>query len=142
MADGINRVFVAGNLTRDPELRFGQSGADSAILKFSVAANESYFDKRSNERKERCEFVNCVVFGKRAEALQKILTKGSFVVIQGSMRTSSYEKDGIKRYSTDVIVSDVTLGGKGNGAGARPAAPAFSDANDAGAPDDAPFGFP
>lgn len=115
MADGINIVIVGGNLSRDPELRFG-NGPDTAVLKFSVAANESYFDKRTNERKESVAFVDCVLFGKRAEALQKILSKGSFVVVQGKWRTSSYEKDGSKRYRTECIVNDVTLGGKGNGA--------------------------
>ncbi|GAC1351247.1 MAG: single-stranded DNA-binding protein [Polyangiales bacterium] len=116
MAEGLNRVMLLGNLGADPELRFGQ-GADQAVLRLRLATTESYFDKRSNERKERTDWHNVVLFGKRAEALHKILSKGSTLFIEGRLQTSSYEKDGQKIWKTDVIANNVILtGGRGGGA--------------------------
>lgn len=117
MADGLNKVMLLGNLGADPELRFGQGGADTAVLKLRIATTESYFDKRNNERKERTDWHNVVVFGRRGEALQKILQKGSTIFIEGRLQTSSYEKDGQKHYRTDVVATNVILAGRGAGAG-------------------------
>lgn len=105
MSEGLNRVMLLGNLGRDPELR----GSTTAALSFSVATTESYFDRRTNERKERTDWHNVVVFGKRGEALSKILTKGMKVFIEGRLQTSSYEKDGQKHYRTRVIATEVRL---------------------------------
>jgi single-strand DNA-binding protein len=118
MADGLNRVTLLGNLGADPELRFGQ-GPETAVLRLRLATTDSYLDKRSNERKERTEWHNVVIFGKRAEALQKILVKGSRVLVEGRIQTTSYEKDGAKVWRTDVVSQNLILaGGKGNNAGA------------------------
>lgn len=111
MAEGLNRVMLLGNLGADPELRFGQ-GAGDVVLKIRMACTESWFDKSANERKERTEWVNVVLFGKRAEALQKILAKGSTIFVEGRLQTSSYEKNGEKRYSTDVVATNVILAGR------------------------------
>ena len=116
MAEGLNRVMLLGNLGADPDLRFGQ-GADQAVLRLRLATTESYFDKRTNERKERTDWHNVVLFGKRAEALQKILAKGSTIFVEGRLQTSSYEKDGQKLYKTDVIANNVILAGRGGGGG-------------------------
>jgi single-strand DNA-binding protein len=118
MAEGLNRVMLLGNLGADPELRFGQ-GADTAVLRLRLATTESYFDKRSNERKERTDWHNVVVFGKRGEALQKILAKGSTIFVEGRLQTSSYEKEGQKIYRTDIVATNVILAGRGSGAGAN-----------------------
>ncbi|MGZ6096545.1 MAG: single-stranded DNA-binding protein [Polyangiales bacterium] len=118
MAEGLNRVMLLGNLGADPDLRFGQGGADTAVLRLRLATTESYFDKRNNERKERTDWHNVVVFGKRGEALQKILQKGSTIFIEGRLQTSSYEKDGQKHYRTDIVATNVILAGRGAGAGA------------------------
>lgn len=151
MSEGINRVTLLGNLGADPELRFGQS-ADSVVLTLRLATTESYFDKRSNERKERTDWHNVVVFGKRAEALQKILAKGSTLLVEGRIQTRSYEKDGQKHYRTDIIATNVVLtGGRPNGASndappkrrEAPPRPQFGGGDDFGpAPgdiDDIPF---
>jgi single-strand DNA-binding protein len=109
MADGLNKVFLLGNLTADPELRMTAGG--QAILKVRIACNESYFDK-SNTRQERTEFVNVTVWGKRGEALAKILAKGANIFVEGGLRTSSYEKDGERRYRTEIVASNILLTGR------------------------------
>jgi single-strand DNA-binding protein len=117
MAEGLNRVMLLGNLGADPDLRFGQGGADTAVLRLRLATTESYFDKRSNERKERTDWHNVVVFGKRGEALQKILQKGSTIFIEGRLQTSRNEKDGHNHNRTDIVATNVILAGRGAGAG-------------------------
>lgn len=114
MSDGLNKVILCGNLGADPELRYGQ-GTDSAVLRLRIACTESYFDKVANERKETTEWINVVIFGKRAEGLQKILSKGSRIVVEGKLQTRSYEKDGAKHYSTSVVALNVILAGGGSG---------------------------
>lgn len=122
MSEGLNDVTIAGNLTEAPELRFTQGGG--AVLNLRVAIGERFKD-REGEWKDRTEYVNAVVWGKRAEGLAKILTKGSFVLVKGALRTTSYEKDGAKRYKTEVSAEKVILSGRGGapasgGEGPRP----------------------
>jgi len=115
MAEGLNRVMLIGNLGADPDLKFGQSGGDG-ILKLRVATTESYFDKRSNERKDRTDWHNVTLFGKRGEALSRMLKKGSRIYVEGRIETRSYEKDGQKHYVTDVVALNVILlDGRGEG---------------------------
>lgn len=117
MAEGLNRVMLLGNLGADPELRFTQSG--QAVLSLRLATTESYLDK-DKVRKERTDWHSIVVWGKRGEALAKILGKGSSIFVEGSLRTSSYDdRDGNKRYKTEVIANNILLtGGRGRGGGA------------------------
>src|SRR5947209_12402414 len=116
MAEGLNRVMLLGNLGADPELRFTQGG--QAVLNMRLATTESYLDK-DRVRKERTDWHNVVVWGKRGEALAKILTKGSSLFIEGSLRTSSYDdREGNKRYKTEVVANNVLLTGSGRGRGA------------------------
>ncbi|WP_437926598.1 single-stranded DNA-binding protein [Sorangium sp. So ce291] len=114
MAEGLNRVMLLGNLGADPELRFTQGG--QAVLNLRLATTESYLD-RDKVRKERTDWHNVVIWGKRAEALGKILSKGSSLFVEGSLRTSSYDdRDGNKRYKTEVVANNVLLtGGRGRG---------------------------
>jgi single-strand DNA-binding protein len=115
MADGLNRVMLLGNLGADPELRFTQGG--QAVLNMRLATTESYLDK-DKVRRERTDWHNVVVWGKRGEALAKILTKGSSLFIEGSLRTSSYDdRDGNKRYKTEIHANNVLLTGRGRGGG-------------------------
>jgi single-strand DNA-binding protein len=114
--DGLNRVMLLGNLGADPELRFTQSG--QAVLNMRLATTETYLNK-DKERVERTDWHNVVVWGKRGEALAKILTKGSSVFIEGSLRTSSYDdKEGNKRYKTEINANNIILTGRGKGGGA------------------------
>lgn len=112
MSEGLNRVLLLGNLAADPELRFTQGG--QAVLNIRLATNESYLDK-DKVRRERTDWHNVTVWGKRGETLAKILTKGLTIFVEGSLRTSSYDKDGQKVYRTDVVANNVILtGGRGS----------------------------
>ena len=108
MAEGLNRVMLLGNLGADPELRVTPGG--QAVLKLRLATNESYLD-RNNVRQERTEWHRVTVWGRRAEALGKILQKGDSLFIEGRLQTSSYEKNGEKRYSTEVVANNIVLPG-------------------------------
>ncbi len=115
MAEGYNRVLLLGNLGADPELKMTQGGM--SVLKLRLATTERYQDK-SGVWQDRTDWHSVVVWGKRAESLHKILAKGSNIFVEGSLRTSSYEdRDGNKRYKTEVIAKNLILGGRGGGAG-------------------------
>lgn len=120
MAEGLNRVMLLGNLGQDPELRMTSGG--QAVLKLRLATSETYLD-RNKVRQERTEWHSVVVWGKRAEALSKILSKGSRIFIEGGLRTSSYDdKDGNKRYRTEVVANNIILSGGGRGGPRAPEA--------------------
>jgi single-strand DNA-binding protein len=117
MAEGLNRVILIGNLGQDPELRYTQS--NQGVLSLRMATTESYFDNNTKERKERTEWHSIVIWGKRGEALNKILSKGSRLAVEGRLQTRSWEdKSGGKRYTTEVVANNVILlGGRGEGGG-------------------------
>jgi len=114
MPEGLNRVMLLGNLGADPELRVTPGG--QAVLKLRLATNETYLD-RNNVRQERTEWHRITIWGRRAEALGKILQKGDMLFVEGRIQTSSYEKNGEKRYSTEVVANNVVLPGAGRGRG-------------------------
>lgn len=114
MAEGLNKVMLFGNLGADPELRVTPGG--QALLKMRLATTESYLD-RNNTRQERTEWHSITLWGKRGEALAKFLGKGDRIFVEGSLRTSSYEKNGEKRYRTEVVASNVILAGGRRGGG-------------------------
>jgi single-strand DNA-binding protein len=114
MAEGLNRVMLLGNLGADPELRMTPGG--QAVLKLRLATNETYLD-RNNVRQERTEWHRVTVWGRRAEALGKILQKGDLLFVEGRLQTSSYDKNGEKRYSTEVVANNIVLPGSGRGRG-------------------------
>lgn len=119
MANGINKVQLLGNLGADPELRM-TSG--NAVLKMRVATSETFLN-RDRVRTERTEWHSVVLWGKRAEALAKFLCKGSKLYVEGTLRTSSYDdKEGIKRFRTEIVAFNIVLLG-----GTRPAARAADE---------------
>lgn len=116
--EGLNKCMLLGNLGADPELR--TTGGGQAVLTIRLATSETYLDKK-NTRQERTEWHTVVVWGKRAEALAKILKKGDRIFMEGGLRTSSWEdRDGNKRYKTEVVASNILLqGSKGERKPAR-----------------------
>lgn len=100
----INNVTISGNLTRDPELR---NTATSPVLSFSVAVNERV--NENGEWKDRPNFIDCVMFGNRAESLSRIMAKGMKVAVSGKLRWSQWEKDGKKRSKVEVVANEVEL---------------------------------
>lgn len=119
MARGVNKVILIGNLGKDPEVRYLPSGG--AVTNVTIATSESWTDKASNEKKEKTEWHNVVFFNKLAEIAGQYLKKGAKVYVEGSLRTRKWEKDGIDRYTTEIVVSDMQMldgrGGEGVGAG-------------------------
>lgn len=103
MSTSINTVAISGNLARDAKL------FNDNVCNFVVAVNETRKNSDTGDYEEVPSFITCVLFGKRAKALAQYLTKGVRVVVQGSLRQSSYEKDGAKRYTTDVVVQELTF---------------------------------
>ena len=115
----INRVFITGNLTRDSELR--TTAAGMSVLGFSVAVNRAK-DQATGEWKDRPNFIDCTVFGRRADALAKLLGKGQKVAVAGRLRQTTWERDGQKRSKLEVVADDVELmSRRDGGAEASPA---------------------
>lgn len=115
MADGLNSVHLLGNMGADPEFRI--TATSQPVLKIRLATSSSYLD-RNKVRQERTEWHNVVVWGKRAEALSRILGKGSRIFVSGELRTSKYEVNGEQRYKTEIVAGDIILcGGRGRGSG-------------------------
>jgi single-strand DNA-binding protein len=117
MAGGVNKVILVGNLGADPDMRYTPSGA--GVCELRIATSDSWTDK-NGQRQERTEWHRVIVWGKRAEVCAKYLAKGRQVYVEGRIQTRNYDdKDGNKRYITEVIANDVQfLGGK-DGGGAR-----------------------
>jgi single-strand DNA-binding protein len=159
MARGINKVILIGTLGKDPEVRYSQSGG--AITSVSLATNEKWKDK-NGEMQERTEWHRVKFFGRLAEIAGEYLKKGGQCYVEGKLRTEKYtDKQGVERYSTDIIADEMQLlGGQGGGAdrgerserpqrggyggygGDRPAAAAPASANRSEEPfpdDDIPF---
>ena len=101
----INRVNISGNLTRDPELRVTTNGTQ--VLSFGVAVNDRRRNPQTGEWEDYPNFVDCTMFGTRAEAVKRYLSKGSKIAIEGKLRYSSWEKDGERRSKIEVIVDEI-----------------------------------
>lgn len=104
----MNRVDLTGRLARNPEIRYSQGG--SSVASFTVASDRTV--KKGDEWVREADFIKCVAFGKTAEFVEKYFKKGSFIVVTGSIKTGSYEKeDGTKVFTTDVWVEKAEFGG-------------------------------
>ena len=132
---GVNKAILIGNLGRDPELRYTKSG--QAVANISLATNERWKDK-DGQSQERTEWHRIVTWGKTAELCAQYLAKGRTTYLEGRLQTREYEdKDGIKRYTTEVVAQNVTFlgGGRGEGANGSP----IADGPPAPPDDDIPF---
>lgn len=101
----INNVIVSGNLTRDPELRSTASGMP--VLGFGIAVNDRRRNQQTGEWEDYPNFIDCTMFGARAESVSRFLSKGSKVVIEGKLRWSQWERDGEKRSKIEIIVNEI-----------------------------------
>ena len=115
MANGINIVTVGGNLGDDPKVAYTKSG--NCVMNLSIGCNDTYIDGRG-QRQETVEWVRCTIWGRRAEALSKFLKKGTWILVEGSLKTSKYtDRQGIERWKTEVVAKNVYLGGSNTSRG-------------------------
>ena len=113
----VNKVILVGNLGRDAELRYTPGGA--AVATLNMATTEVWNDKNS-QRQEKTEWHRVVLWGKQAESLQEYLTKGKQIYVEGRLQTRQWDdKDGNKRYTTEIKADRITLLGGGGGGGGR-----------------------
>src|SRR5688572_1824884 len=150
---GVNKVILVGRLGKDPEVRNLENGA--TVANFTMATSETYKDKTTGDRKEVTEWHNIVLWRGLADVAARYLHKGDMVYIEGKLRTRSWEKEGVTRYTTEIVGDNMTmLSTKQNsgGGGDRSAAPQYSNASpgaatepdfkpsgDSSATDDLPF---
>ena len=133
----INRVILVGNLGKDPEIRHTEGGI--AVARFPIATSESFKDKSGNKQ-ERTEWHNIVAWRGLAEVAEKYMKKGQSIYVEGKIRTNSYQdKEGIQRYSVEIVADNITmLGGRSEGAGnaSEPSGAGYGNnsGRDAGAP--------
>lgn len=134
MSKSINRVTLLGNLGKDPEVKYTPSG--TPVAKVSLATNERFKDK-AGEWQERAEWHNIILWARLAELAKEYLHKGSKIAIEGSLRTRSWDKGGIKHYMTEIIAADLIMldGRKADQAKPEPAAAAAGPITD----EDIPF---
>lgn len=136
---GVNKCILVGRVGKDPDVRNLDNGA--TVANFTLATSESYKDKTTGEKKEITDWHNIVLWRGLAEIAQKYVKKGDLLYIEGKLRTRSWEKDGITRYTTEIIGDNMTmLSTKGNSNGSNSSyaesAPATSGVSGS---DDLPF---
>lgn len=100
----VNKVILIGRLGNDPEIKTLQN--DSKVANFSLATSDVWYDKETGEKKEATEWHRVVVWGKKAELVEKYLQKGSEVYLEGKLKTRSWEEDGITRYATEIVLQE------------------------------------
>jgi single-strand DNA-binding protein len=132
---GVNKVILVGRLGKEPEVRNLENGA--TVANFTMATSETYKDKTTGERKEITEWHNVVLWRGLADIAAKYLHKGDQVYIEGKLRTRSWEKEGVTRYTTEVIGDNMTLlGSKPAAGGSNSERPANSAPSSQAAPSD------
>ena len=107
MAKGVNKVILVGNVGGDPETKYMPSGG--AVTNLSIATSESWKDKQTGQAQERTEWHRVVFFNRLAEIASEYVKKGSKVYVEGSLRTRQWEQDGVKRYSTEIVASEMQM---------------------------------
>jgi len=139
MSRSLNKVQLIGNLGKDPELKYTPSGV--AVATFSIATSESWKDQDGNQQ-EKTEWHNIVAWRKLAEICGEYLKKGKKVYLEGKLQTRNYEKDGIKRYVTEIVADQLIMldgGGKGGGNSNSSTAESTPTHSDVPKDDDLPF---
>lgn len=123
---GVNKVILIGRLGKDPEVRNLDNGV--SVANFTMATSETYKDRTTGEKKETTEWHNIVLWRGLAEVTQKYLHKGDLVYIEGKLRTRSWEKEGVTRYTTEIVADNMTmLGSRGGGGNSGSSSGSSSD---------------
>ncbi len=113
----MNRVILMGRLTRDPDIRYSQSGDNMAIARFTLAVDRRGRRQDGNDQ-QTADFIGCVAFGRQAEFAEKYLRQGTKIAVTGRIQTGSYtNKDGQKVYTTDVVLDDIEFAESKNAQG-------------------------
>jgi len=144
---GVNKVILVGNVGNDPEVRYMPNG--NAVANISIATSDTWKDKTTGDQQEKTEWHRVVFFNRLAEIVEQYVKKGSKLYIEGRLQTRSWEQDGVKRYSTEIVSNEMQMldsrGGAGvgqdfgNQSAAAPAQPAQPQA--AAQPQSAPANF-
>ena len=130
---GVNKVILVGNVGNDPEVRYMPNG--NAVANISVATSDSWKDKNTGDQQERTEWHRVVFFNRLAEIVEQYVKKGTKLYLEGRLQTRSYEQDGIKKYSTEIVANEMQmLDSRGTGPnqefGDQPNAPTVSSSRD------------
>lgn len=143
----MNKVILMGRLTRDPDVRYSQGESPSAIARYTLAVDRR-FVRRDNPDAQTADFIGCVAFGKAGEFAERYLKKGTKICVTGRIQTGSYtNRDGVKVYTTDVVVEDQEFAesknaqGQGGGAAQQGASAAYA-AQDAAPAEDGFMNIP
>ncbi len=107
MARGVNKVILVGNVGGDPEVRYMPSGG--AVTNLTLATSESWKDKQTGQPQERTEWHRVVFFNRLAEIAGEYVRKGSKLYVEGALRTRQWEQDGVKRYTTEIVASEMQM---------------------------------
>lgn len=136
----VNKCFLTGRLTRDPDLR--QTAGGTAVLGFGLAVNDRRKNTQSGQWEDYTNFIDCTILGARAESLSHILAKGMKVTVEGKLRWSQWEKDGQKRSKIEVLVDEIEIPDKGGSQAAQDAPKTYDGgypAPDAYSDEEVPF---
>lgn len=127
---GVNKVILVGNLGQDPDVRYMANG--NAVANVSLATSDSWKDKNTGEQQEKTEWHRVVFFNRLAEIVEQYVKKGSKLYVEGRLQTRSWEQDGVKRYTTEIVASEMQmLDSRGGNAGSDRDAPVGSASNPA-----------
>ncbi len=104
---GVNKAIIVGNVGSDPDIRTMPNG--NQVVNLSIATSDEWKDKNTGEKKEKTEWHRCVFFNKIADIAAQYVNKGSKLYVEGRLQTRSYEQDGVKKYSTEIVVNDMQM---------------------------------
>jgi single-strand DNA-binding protein len=127
---GVNKVILVGRLGKDPEIRNLENGA--SVANFTMATSETYKDKTTGDRKEVTEWHNIVLWRGLADIAAKYLHKGDMIYVEGKLRTRSWEKEGVTRYTTEIIGDNMTMLSTQRSGNSGASAPQYNNSNSGG----------
>ena len=104
---GVNKVILVGNVGNDPEVRYMPNG--NAVANISIATSDSWKDRNTGEQQERTEWHRVVFFNRLAEIVEQYVKKGTKLYLEGRLQTRSYEQDGVKKYSTEIVANEMQM---------------------------------